>query len=1288
MKGRLLNSSIQMLSSALFSVAALTAANAQAAVSQAPISLTVGVAPNLIFTLDDSGSMREAYTPEAIEDLAYSRRVKSSSFNTMYYNPQITYRIPKKYDENGLESGSYSTSFTNAYYNGFKPELGGLDLRTAYRVSWWYKPSIAHSNNFDATDPQYGYRQFADNPIQDFVEFTAPRENFSNQPRCDFNGYYTYFCESYWTWNGTRYRGERQQTSQNKTKQGVPAYYYKYNQSPGCTPDDDDCYSIVTVSNTSGIERADSTDGIDERKNFAIWYSFYRNRALATMSAARLAFAELSPSTRMTWQSLNACSILNSSRNCGDNRFREFTPAQRGRFFSWLDTLDFYQGTPLRAALGRAGEFLKTDTPWLKYPNDSSKSENKENNKENTYACRPSYHVLMTDGIWNGGNGSPSDTFKSDGSSFTLPDGEKYSPSRTPYGDDTDNTLADLAMHYWATDLSSLDNKLTPYMPAATGDETSDYWDPRNDPATWQHMVNFTMGLGLSSALREPGLEWDKEKGTFGGVGYTNLISGNKDWPTLNIGIDDEKKVYDLWHAAINSRGEFFSVDSPDTMVQAFEDILNRIADRKSSAARPAISSGIVIDDTALSISYQTSYASDENWAGDLKRYSKKLVQNDDGEYVLENTQDWSAQEKLPTHGKRTIKIADEHGADSSNLKDFEIGNAGDFRIEGTLAHYLNKNPEAAGDSEDGRWQERLSYIRGDGGKEGNDVGDFRQRTAVLGDLYGSSPVVVSGARYLEGFANRLEGHIGNDGKLVAGDSSYTAFIAKINGTEEGATKRTSRVYVGGNDGMLHGFNAETGIEEFAFIPTEVFPKLHKLTGKNYSHEFYVDGTPTVADIYDGSKWRTILVGTLRAGGKGLFALDVTTPGSEELLWEFDASDVDENGVKPGFSFSKPTIARLHDGKWAVVTGNGYENGATDGKAALYIIDAITGDLTRSLEVTGDQGTNGLSSPVLADYNADGIADYAYAGDLQGNLWRFDLLPTNNSDDDGDGYPDESSPLSRDTLSRSGTVTASHFKVGYGGKPMFQAKAGDGDNDAAQPITAAPTLIRHPSRIGNLVVFGTGKFFETEDKEGVKTHAQSVYGIWDTKTRAEPTSENTVKRDQLVKQDIEEEVTGTYTQGGTNPARIISNNPVKWTATDGNGVVSVNQYGWYLDLAVDGSNFEGEMVIEKISTLGQTLFFQSLVPNDDPCADGASNWTYALNPFTGGKTLFHAFDLRQVSDTGDASVVSGIKQDGEGGITITQNPDGTYEACTGLDCEEIFPDPASIGRQTWRIVGN
>ncbi len=120
---------------------------------------------------------------------------------------------------------------------------------------------------------------------------------------------------------------------------------------------------------------------------------------------------------------------------------------------------------------------------------------------------------------------------------------------------------------------------------------------------------------------------------------------------------------------------------------------------------------------------------------------------------------------------------------------------------------------------------------------------------------------------------------------------------------------------------MLHGFDATNGEETFAFVPSAVFPKLHKLTGKSYEgahHQFYVDGSPVVADVYMSGEWRTVLVGTLRAGGKGLFALDVTDPSNIKLLWEFDDGDIpQEKSVRLGYSFPRPTIARLHNGKWA-----------------------------------------------------------------------------------------------------------------------------------------------------------------------------------------------------------------------------------------------------------------------------------------------------------------------------------------------------------------------------------
>ena len=1219
--------SVKTLSYALYGLALFSAADSFAAVSQSPLSLTVGVPPNLILTLDDSGSMREAFVPEDIESLHETRRAKSPKFNTMYYDPNVEYKIPKIYDANGLEIGTYSTSFSNAYFNGYNPDLGGLDLRSNYKVSWWYKPAAAHSNDFNAVDPDYGggRRQFAVNPLVDFVVITGSPRTRSNLNSCTpANGYIKIGeCTVQGNRNNRTYT-ITEAPGQDNSRRGVPAYYYEYNKDlAGCdnSIDNDDCYRKVDVI------------GEKQQKNFAIWYSFYRNRALATLTAARLAFAELSPAVRFTWQSLNACKQLNGTASgCGDNRFREYSPAQRGRFFSWLDSLPFYDGTPLRGALVRAGEFLKGDTAWHKTPNGSG------NTTANTYACRPSYHVLMTDGIWNGDE-NISAPAQHDGASFTLADNETYNGTRAPYADSTSTkTLADYAMHYWANDLRpGLDNNLPPFIYSA--EVKDDYWDPRNDPATWQHMVNFTMGLGLSRSLNQSNREW--AGATHSGTGYQNLLSGNASWPKAEA--NSNNNVYDLWHAAINSRGEFFSVDSPNAMVQAFDDILSRIAGRKSSAARPAINSGQISTDennngVVKTVSYQTSYASDDNWSGDVKRFEKTWNAEADS---FETSEIWSAKSEVPGWQNRNIYIASEDG---SGLASFDWDNAGAADSVGTLAYFLSRNPEN-NNVADALGPQRLDYLRGNREGEGT---TFRRRSSVLGDFYSSSPAVVFGPRYLVHFSNKLEGN-----------TAYSTFATNIAG-------RTPRLYVGGNDGMLHGFNALTGVEEFAFVPSAVFHKLNKLTGNNYSHEFYVDGSPVVADVYNGTEWRTILVGTLKAGGRSIFALDITTPGSEELLWEFDDSSLPADAaVKMGYSFSQPTIARLHTGTWAVVFGNGYESANnTNGKAALFIVDAMEGTLLKSLEVEGVNGiANGLSTPKLADYNADGVADYAYAGDLQGNVWRFDLLRNGRSD---------SAPF---TTEDDGENAISDFEVAYGGAPLFSAVANTGTN-ARQPITSAPSLVLHPTGFGYLVVFGTGKFFETGDKEGDKSIAQTVYGIWDKQTLGEEASDPNISRSSLQMQEIVTQTT-VEADGTTRQGLVLSANNVRWQASDS----APAQDGWYLNLRQS----QGEMVVENMSQLGRTIFFQTLIPNDDPCGDGANNWTYAINPFTGGRTSHNAFDYRPTTDIGTTNV-SAIRQDGEGGGTLSQDSDGTYQYCTGQECVNVYPDPASLGRQSWRRV--
>ncbi|HCG1219358.1 TPA: type 4a pilus biogenesis protein PilY1, partial [Pseudomonas aeruginosa] len=393
-------------------------------------------------------------------------------------------------------------------------------------------------------------------------------------------------------------------------------------------------------------------------------------------------------------------------------------------------------------------------------------------------------------------------------------------------------------------------------------------------------------------------------------------------------------------------------------------------------------------------------------------------------------------------------------------------------------------------------------------------------------------------------------------------------------------------------------------------------------------------------------------------------------PANIKLLWEIGVDQEPDLG----YSFPKPTVARLHNGKWAVVTGNGYSS--LNDKAALLIIDLETGAITRKLEVTGRTGVpNGLSSPRLADNNSDGVADYAYAGDLQGNLWRFDLIAGKVNQDD---------PFSR---ANDGPAVASSFRVSFGGQPLYSAVDSAG---AAQAITAAPSLVRHPTRKGYIVIFGTGKYFENADARADTSRAQTLYGIWDQQTKGEAAgSTPRLTRGNLQQQTLDLQADSTFASTART-IRIASQNPVNWLNNDG----STKQSGWYLDFMVNGT-LKGEMLIEDMIAIGQVVLLQTITPNDDPCADGASNWTYGLDPYTGGRTSFTVFDLARqgvVDSKSDYSynkqnvAVSGTEQKGLGGLTLSTNEQGNPEVCSSGECLTVNPGPNTRGRQNWRPI--
>ena len=1037
-------------------------------VAQVPIYLPTPLAPNVVLTLDDSGSMGWAAVPDNItyDTILNSRRWKSAHFNPLYYNPNVIYIPPV--DVNGTP---LSTSFTAALRNGFDTTRGSVDLSNGYRPMSFYNPNSNCSSSIGCT--------YVRHPSADFTNDTTP----------------------------------------------TAAYYYVFNRGlPGCDGDknNDSCYQRVTVSATSG------PGDTDERQNFANWYSFYRTRNLMTVTAAALAFHKIPPGKiRLAWQALSSCNSFGTSckgwtQTTYDNRIRNYQGSHRTNFYNWLFRLPASGSTPLRTGLKRAGDYFGTSGVNSPYAFDPQVTANPE------YSCRPNFSILMTDGIWND---TLSGFGNADNTSKTLPDGKTYSPI-APYKDDNSDSLADIAFHYWSNDLrTDLDNNMVPYMPDRTGNATQQYWNPKNDPASWQHMVTFTMGLGLSGSLSN---DWIGD--THGGPFYSGLLTGSKTWPTVGSDVDPGN-VYDLWHAALNSRGRFFSAEKPEDLVEAFEETINRVLERQSSASALATNSTRLSTETVI---YQARFNS-ADWSGQLLA----IPLNSDGSI---GTVLWDAAEKIPAAASRNIKTWN--------------GTAGaDFTWSGLSPAQKTLLGSAA----------MVDYLRGDASGEVKNGGSYRNREKVLGDIVNSDPAFVGSQNFGYDLLPGIEG------------STYKAFLA----TKASVPKM---LYVGANDGMLHGFDASTGVERLAYVPNDLMANLPQLTIPSYTHRYYVDGSTWVGDAYFNSAWRSVLVGSTGAGGKAVFALDVSNPASfsaSNVLWEFTHANL-------GYTIGQPMIARLNNGRWAAIFGNGYAS--TGGTAKLFIVylDANAADGWHQgadflVIDTNTTTANGLSSPTLYDANGDRIADYVYAGDLQGNVWKFDLSDTN--------------PSQWKIANRSGSTYI----------PFFTARNA---SNQVQPITA-PIEIgpAPPGRSGVMLYFGTGRFFAVGDN--TNTQVQTFYALWDSYTNNNEitycTGSSCNRNSVLQAQTIRYEGSGP----GSNRVRVTSTNSVDYNT----------RRGWYMDLPPPSGTAGGERVVSAPLLRHGRVIFTTLIPSSDPCRFGGDSWIMELAASTGGRLDHSVFDL-------------------------------------------------------------
>ncbi len=525
-------------------------------------------------------------------------------------------------------------------------------------------------------------------------------------------------------------------------------------------------------------------------------------------------------------------------------------------------------------------------------------------------------------------------------------------------------------------------------------------------------------------------------------------------------------------------------------------------------------------------------------------------------------------------------------------------------RSGGAAVEFLWAKLSAADQAALDNSEDKLNYIRGERNKELQNGGSFRNRPMdnVLGDIVHSSPFYV---------------------------------------------KDTNTIYVGANDGMLHAFYAANGKELFAYIPSEVIPRLKNLTSPSYTHEYFVDGEVAVSSSSD-TGGHNYLVAALGRGGKGLFGLDVTKPtafDTADVKWECFATGGTVtacNGDNDlGYMLGRPVIAKMNDGNWAVIVGNGYNS--SSGKAVLYIFKLEDGTLLKKID-TGVAGDNGLASPGVFDEGGDGDVDWIYAGDLKGNVWKFDV----SSD----------SPAS--------------WQLALSGSPLFVAKDPSGN---LQPITAQITVAiddvsSDPNYGKRFIFFGTGSYFRSGDPSD--TQVQSWYGLID---------DNAViaDRSELVQRQILEE--GIF---DGKPVRTFE----EATAGDMEG-----KKGWYLDFTTR----TGERIVtaSKYYRFAEpTLIASSIIPVVDPCVPGGTGYVNAINPFTGGRLTAGFFDVNDNNDFGDDKLdgdfVGGVDLDVGmpseptvvGDRLVVGGSKGTVESI------RINVGAKRLGRISWReIVG-
>jgi type IV pilus assembly protein PilY1 len=549
----------------------------------------------------------------------------------------------------------------------------------------------------------------------------------------------------------------------------------------------------------------------------------------------------------------------------------------------------------------------------------------------------------------------------------------------------------------------------------------------------------------------------------------------------------------------------------------------------------------------------------------------------------------------------------------------------------------------------------------------GKDFFSPRHRSVLLGDLVNSDPSFVGSENFNY---STLSGDNGKEG------ASYQAFLNQKSQKTGTVEPRPRMVYVGGNDGMLHGFEAGSwnstnnafdtghGTEVFSFFPGNIINTNLSLRAEDsfpstkFPHRYLVDGSPRVGDAYFSGVWHTVLLGTTGAsipdtvnidwGGRSVFALDVTNPkdfstsstGAGKVLWEFTDNLFIQDVNPPwsdadlGLTLAQPSLGRMQNGKWAAIVANGYNSYSQI--PVLYLIDISlkpnqTGFIIAKISPC-DAGSNacplkinGLSTPIAVDVNFDRVVDYIYAGDLQGNLWKFDVT---SSDPKKWVVANNGNPLFVACASNS---SHNSWHCDQGDRQPITAKPQVGSVSADQANAVYDSKQKNPT-ISVMVYFGTGKYLGFYDTNAVtSSQQQTFYALWDANIGDAKTDNSISGRSKLLQQTIlTDTITRTYTQANGTPGtetltnvRVTSNNAPCYPKS-----CTTQHKGWYMDLAKPSAS-PSERSVGFPLLINGNIVFTAFIPASDPCAtpSQASSWLMELDAITGTRPTSPAIDL-------------------------------------------------------------